>query len=55
MATVFPITGHGYTLDGIAGPFYPFYVECHFPGDKDAELTYSSTDSPCSKFCYMTS
>jgi len=39
MAMVFPIIGHGYRLDGIAGPFYPFYFECHLSDNKDAELT----------------
>lgn len=35
-ATVFPVTGHGHALDGIAGSFY---VKCYFPDDKVAELT----------------
>lgn len=56
MATVFPITGHGCASGGIAGPFYPFYVECRFPDDKDAGLNQHLTDSRCSnvrQICYV--
>lgn len=48
-AAVYSIAGHGYTLDGITGPFC---VECICPGEKDAEL--SSADSSSGKFCCMT-
>lgn len=41
-ATVFPVTGHGHDLDGIAGSFY---VKCYFSEDTVVELTQSSTDS----------